>query len=99
MEYYIKILPKYKVSTYSKYSYDRLSSKEKEGILSSEVITANRQGIPYKHGGYVKCLYGENEVRYIVYENIPQFGHVKGRFKTMQEAVSYIESVKELETL
>lgn len=94
MEYYIKILPKQIIKTFSKYSFDKMS---KDGILSYILETKDKYGTSYIHQGYVKCYYGENKERYIVYRNVPNFGNVIGRYKTMQEAVDKVNSIKELE--
>lgn len=89
MEWYIKILPKYKIGMFSKWSWDNQSHNK--NYISLEFIPSP------KHEGYVRVNYGEHEYRYIVYENIPQFGNREAQFKTIKEAVDFIATIKELE--
>lgn len=94
MEHYIKILPKYNISTFSKYAFDNLGVEK--DYLDIKFITHNSEGKEFKNGGYVSLFYGENKQRYVVYENIPSFGHVLGRFETMEEAASFVENLESL---
>lgn len=88
MDYFIKIKPKNDYRTYSKYAFSKLSVKEK-GRIVSQVFTIVA-------GGYVKCFYGENNLRFTVYENIPQLGNILGKFETLQDATNFIDSIDSL---
>lgn len=94
MDYYIKIKPQLNYATYSLYSYKRFTDSEKSKIISIEYIKEDKYGTPYVHGGYVKCYYGRNELRIMVYESLPQFGHIVARFKTLKEAADFINNIE-----
>jgi hypothetical protein len=93
MEYYLKIKPERNIGTYSLHSFNKFSDTQKKKIISVEYITLDKYGIPYKHGGYVKCDYGLNKKRYSIYENIPQFGNCLATFDTLEHAIEFINKI------
>jgi len=93
MDYFIKIKPEYDKSTISLYSWNKFSDSFKASVNDIKFITHNSKGELYKHGGYVSYHQGKNELRYIVYENLPTFGNVKGKFDNIGDAVKLVESL------
>lgn len=93
MDYFIKIMPEMNSSTISLYSWNQFSDKFKASVNDVKFETLNSEGKLYRHGGYVSYNQGKNELRYIVYENLPNFGRVKGKFNNINDAVKLVESL------